>query len=183
MADARKAAIAQFLLGQSGLSLPELAGSAPATAAPARTAVRRKGGKTAYVGDSLGVGTAPYLRKKLGKVQADVVSGRSSEAGVKALRGMRGYDRVVLDLGTNDGDAHAFAKSLKRADKLTGNAPIYVSKVHGPDAKAKNRALKRLAGGDIHVVRPGKRQIGPDGIHFSGQGYKHRAARLARQIR
>lgn len=165
----RRKLIAEYLLGM------DLSGVEVAPRASGGGTRAQRGGKTAYVGDSLGVGTVPFLKG----VKADVKVGRSSRQGVKALKRMGGYDRVVFDLGTNDPDAKSFARSIRRADRLTGNVPIVIPKVHGPNAKAKNRALKRLAGGDVRVVNPGRRGLGGDGIHYSRAGYRARARRVA----
>lgn len=141
------------------------------------------GGRLAYVGDSLGVGTAPYLRGRVGGMMSNTRVGRSSASGLDALRAMHGYGRVLFDLGTNDPSAGALGRSLRAADRVTGNAPLYVPTVHGPAAAAKNALLRRMAGGDIHLLRTGSRGLGPDGIHYNAAGYRARAARFAGAFR
>jgi hypothetical protein len=136
-------------------------------------------GKTAYVGDSLGVGTAPYLKSLIGKVKANVQEGRSSKSALHALRGMKGYKRVIFDAGTNDPNAKRFAKSIKKADRISGDRPVYVPIVHGPKAHQKNVAARKVAKGskDVRLVR----WHAPlsDGIHPGAAGYQRRALKLA----
>lgn len=144
--------------------------------------------RTVVVGDSLGVGTVPYLQRALGgKVAADVRVGRSSADGVNALsRLLRGgADRVVLDLGTNDGSAQQLRQSVRRAQSLAGDRPIYIPTVNGPGAAQKNAMLRSLAGGNIHLVNWANQShglTGPDGIHASGAGYQKRAQIVAHSI-
>jgi hypothetical protein len=144
--------------------------------------------RTVVVGDSLGVGTVPYLQRALGgPVRADVRVGRSSSDGVNALsRLLRGgADQVVLDLGTNDGSAQQLRQSVRRAQSLAGNRPIYIPTVNGPGAAQKNAMLRRLAGGNVHLVNwagQSRGLVGGDGIHASGRGYQQRAQIVAHSI-
>lgn len=138
-------------------------------------------GRTAYVGDSLGVGTLPYIRRSVrGAIDANVVGGRSSANGLAALRELlRGHDykRILFDLGTNDATAAQLKHSLRVADRISGSTDIFTSLVHGPHAAAKNAVLRRYAAShdDIHLLDPGRQGIGPDGIHYSPSGYRRRA--------
>lgn len=144
--------------------------------------------RTVVVGDSLGVGTVPYLQRALGgPVRADVRVGRSSSDGVNALsRLLRGgADQVVLDLGTNDGSAQQLRQSVRRAQSLAGDRPIYIPTVNGPGAAQKNAMLRRLAGGNVHLVNwagQSRGLVGGDGIHASGRGYQQRARIVAHSI-
>lgn len=175
--------------GWSGHSGPRLGGAGGTVSGGGSGAphITKPGGTTLEVGDSLGVGTRPYLKKVLGgKVFSDVLGGRSSASGVAALRKLLKRhphpDRIFFDLGTNDGSASAFAASLKQADAISGTVELLVPLLHGPKAASKNAELHRLAAAssDIRVFNPGLKGLGGDHIHFSAAGYKARAARFAR---
>lgn len=145
-------------------------------------------GRVLVVGDSLGVGTAPSLRRRIGGVGADVEVGRGSAEGVRVLD-QRLRDRhgaVVFDLGTNDPTANDLRRSLRRASNIVGERDLYLSTVNGPDAAAKNRLLTRFARrhDNVHLIRAAQKiGTGPDGIHYSPQGYDQRAALYSRAIR
>jgi len=144
--------------------------------------------RTVVVGDSLGVGTVPYLQRALGgPVRADVRVGRSSSDGVNALsRLLRGgADQIVLDLGTNDASPQQLRESVQRARKLAGGRPIFIPTVNGPGAAQKNATLRELAGGNVRLVNWARQSgglVGGDGIHATGHGYQQRAGILARSI-
>jgi lysophospholipase L1-like esterase len=142
--------------------------------------------RTLVVGDSLGVGTAPYLRSR-GGVRGDSRVGRPSSEGVAVLRQRlrRGHRAVVFDLGTNDASAGELRQSLRQARRLVGDRELYVSTVNGPDAAAKNALLKRFArrSPNIHLVRGAQRvATGPDGIHPTASGYRVRGALYSRAL-
>lgn len=134
---------------------------------------------TVYIGDSLSVGTRPYLK---GIGYANTVGGRSSADGIEALRGHARGDQYILDLGTNDSSAALLKQSIKRAAKITGGAPIYMPKLNGPKAAAKNKVLKQMAAKGLIQVIPWKAKLA-DGIHPTGQGYKVRAAAIRKAMR
>lgn len=161
--------------GNPNARLDILAGSYTPQKAAKKT---RRNGKVAVVGDSLGVGTVPYL-KKYTRVKANVKTGRSSEDGVNALKHMHGYDSVVLDLGTNDMNAKQLAHSIRRAKRYARGARIVVPLVHGPNAKQKNRVIRKSG---VQVLNWGKAH-GGDGIHSTAKGYRRRAKLLARSLR
>jgi murein DD-endopeptidase MepM/ murein hydrolase activator NlpD len=145
-------------------------------------------GATLVVGDSLGVGTAPYLKNILGDVTADAKVGRPSDVGVsvlsQALRGGR-YSNVVLDLGTNDAGPQQLKRSIREAKKLAGRGVnIYIPTVNGPDAQAKNKVIEQEAGGNVHVVDWASKASGlaADGIHATTRGYQSRAKLIAQAI-
>jgi hypothetical protein len=147
---------------------------------------QRSTGPVLYVGDSLGVGTAPYLKQRIGQpVDAFTKVGRQSQAGIDILKqqiGNRDYGRIVLDLGTNDPSATELARSIREAKRLAPNATIYVPTVNGPNATEKNAVIRRLAGGRVQVV-DWRNQSGPDGIHQTAQGYQARAHAIAQVLR
>lgn len=145
-------------------------------------------GRTVVVGDSLGVGTLPYLQQVLGgAVHGNVKVGRSSADGVNQLAGLlrNGADRVILDLGTNDATPQQLSRSVRRAQQIAGNRPIFIPTLNGPNAAAKNATLRQLAGGNVHLVNWHYQSgglLGPDGIHATGAGYQRRAQILAHSI-
>lgn len=139
-------------------------------------------GKTVMVGDSLGVGTNPYLQG----IEADTKVGRSSASAVAALKRLvAGGDvtRVVFDVGTNDGSAAQLRKSISQARRVAKGAMLIVPTVNGPDAENKNRVLRGLADrGEIVLVDWASKSGGllaSDGIHATPTGYRARAAMLA----
>lgn len=146
----------------------------------------RAAGGTLLVGDSLGVGTSPYLKRMLGDVTTDAVVGRSSASGVSAMaEKMRGGDfsSIFFDLGTNDASAKQLRASLNRARDLAHGIPITAATVRGPGAARKNSMLRDFASeGLISLVDWAGHSgglVGGDGIHASGKGYKARAQMVA----
>ena len=139
---------------------------------------------TLVIGDSLQLGTGKYLRG----AKVNAVGGRSSAAGVKALakmvRGRRGrrYQRVVFDLGTNDGSAGQLRQSIRKAKRLARGKPVYMATVNGPKAAAKNRVIKRSGVNVIDWAGRSKGLVPGDGIHASPQGYKKRARLIASNL-
>ena len=91
-----------------------------------------------YVGDSLGVGTGPYLREQLGgeAMSLDAEVGRPSSVGVGILRSKiaAGDDVVVFDLGTNDDPANpeALAADLRAARQIAGDRCLVVATLNRP---------------------------------------------------
>jgi hypothetical protein len=140
-------------------------------------------GSVVYVGDSMGVGTAPHVRGR-----ENVVGGRSSASGVDALRrllGRRDADTVIFDLGTNDQGRVQLADSLRRARRLAGeDTRIVVPTVRGHNAGQKNRLIHRLGDrGLIDVVewaRAPDRLVSGDRIHATPGGYRRRAGMIRR---
>lgn len=145
-------------------------------------------GRTLVVGDSLGVGTVPQLKRLGLNVDANVHVGRGSGKGLQVLSNMvrgRDYQNIVWDLGTNDGTAGELAKNLRRAIKLAPNAEFYVPTLNGPfQTAAKNRVLHQIAAENpnVKLVPWHSRSQGlglSDGIHG---GYGTRAGLLAREL-
>ncbi len=134
--------------------------------------VSRKRGRVAYVGDSLGVGTKPYLKAK-----GDVRGGRGSREGVSHLKRMKGYSTVVLDLGTNDASPRELARSIRKAKRYARGAQIVMPLLHGPGAHEKNQVIKRSGVRYVRTQKPGG-----DGIHYSPQGYRRRARLITRNL-
>ena len=169
------------------ITAPEVAPAAdPAAVETGAAAPAANPGSTLVVGDSLGVGTAPYLEKQLGNVTADVKVGRPSSNGIQVLKNALGsgqkFGNVVLDLGTNDGGPQQLRQSIREAKRLAGGANIYIPTVNGPGAAAKNKVIKEEAGGNVSVIDWGNQGVGSDGIHATSRGYQRRARLIAQAI-
>lgn len=168
---------------------------------------RRSVAKRVFVvGDSLGVGTAPYLRTELTRwklVQRTAVS-RHAPDGVEILRARKATGKrygpiVVMQLGTNDDPRHvsAFRASVKSVLAVAGpkRCVIWVNVVRpmvvGTTYDGYNAALAQLATKRanfrvldwVSLVSVNRGWLSTDGVHVNGAGYKGRAAALAREIK
>jgi hypothetical protein len=134
--------------------------------------------RTLYVGDSLGVGTSPYVKG----VNANVRVGRPSSEGLQIVRRQgRRYNNIVFDLGTNDGSVKDLKRSVKALRRTGKN--ITMATIHGPDAARKNAYLKQLASkGAIKLVNTSGVKLSGDGIHATPQGYKQRGKLMNRAL-
>ena len=150
------------------------------------------------IGDSLMVGTAPYLRGALGSVplEIDAQKSRPSSAGLAVLAEKLRPDHgtVVFDLGTNDLSASTLASNLASARQLAGDRCMVVSTIARPPirgvaASSLNQVVEQFAAqGAVQVadwraavaVTPGA--LGSDHVHATGQGYALRASLLAEAI-
>jgi lysophospholipase L1-like esterase len=156
----------------------------------------------AYVGDSLGVGTVPYLRSELSGVTIDDDSeiGRPSSAGVPILEQKMAADPdvVVFDLGTNDDTANpgALASDLDSARRIAGARCMVIATLNRPPyngvpVTGLNRAITSFAAADGNVALVdwhARAQADPsllisDGVHPTPQGYALRAKLFAAAIR
>ncbi len=149
------------------------------------------------VGDSLAVGTQPYLGPMLGAVNliSDVRNGITTPQGMRLLRmSLRTVvpGTVVMSLGTNDGgDPRRFASRLRRTlallpfDTCVVWATIIRPRRKGP-YRALNRVLHTLKKRDPrlvvvdweHAVTDGAVSL-PDGLHADAAGYRYRSAMIA----
>lgn len=155
-------------------------------------------GSVALVGDSLNVGTLPYLGDELAgwEIRDDSVVGRFTDEGLLALEALSGDDPVVVSLGTNDpvGASAAFAADVRRALRIAGDGRCVVWatiwRESGPDEDY-NAVLRSMAAedGDLRLLdwaRMLEEQpsyLAPDGIHGSPEGYAARAQEAARLVR
>ena len=165
-----------------------LAGAVPASAA------------VLYVGDSLGVGTVPYLRQQLGseEIDDDVETGRPSSSGIEILRSRigGGYDTVVFDLGTNDDPAapDALAADLQEARQIAGDSCLVVATLNRPplngvSVDGLNAAVEKFASStpgvalvDWHQAAESQPGLLFDGVHAQPEGYQLRAQLFAQAI-
>ena len=155
-----------------------------------------------YVGDSLGVGTGPYLEDELGDVAINNDSdiGRPSGVGVPILQSLiaPGDEVVVFDLGTNDDPANpdALAENLDAARSIAGGRCMVIATLNRPPLNGVpvdglNQAVTSFAAADGNVALVdwhARAQADPsllidDGVHPSPAGYALRAKLFANAIR
>jgi lysophospholipase L1-like esterase len=149
------------------------------------------------VGDSLAVGTQPYLPDLLAdrNLVSDVQNGITTPQGMRMLRmALRTVvpKTVVISLGSNDGpDPRRFANRLRRTLALLPPSTCIVwSTIVRPrrkgDYRRLNRVLHTLKKQDPrlvlvdweHAVTDGAVVL-PDGLHADPEGYRYRSAMIA----
>jgi lysophospholipase L1-like esterase len=174
------------------LLLAVLAGAAPRAQAA--------DGDVLVVGDSLAVGTQPYLGPLLGdrNLIADVRNGITTPQGMRLLRmSLRTVvpKTVVFSLGSNDGgDAGRFADRLRRTLALLPfDTCVIWSTIIRPPRKGPyrplNRVLHKLKRQDPrlvvvdweHAVTAGAVYL-PDGLHADPAGYRYRSEMIAAAV-
>ena len=159
-------------------------------------------GGVLVIGDSLEVGTSPYLRDLLSGVPltVDAQTSRPSSTGVAILRSrLTADDRVVVfDLGTNDDPAQpgALAADLSAVRQIAGDRCVVVATLNRPpyngvSVDGLNRVVRSFATGSppaqlvdwrgTALANPGL--LGPDGVHATPGGYAARAQLVAQGIR
>jgi hypothetical protein len=176
------------LVAVVGLTLGLLLGLAlPATASAKGVLV---------VGDSLEVGTGPYLERALAgeSVTIDARKGRPSNVGVAVLRSRLRPEHsvVVFDLGTNDDPSapDRLSADLQAARSLAGDRCLVVATLNRPSAGGLNRAVTGFANSAQNVVvadwqaaaREDPSLLGPDHIHATPAGYAERAKLVAEAV-
>lgn len=152
-----------------------------------------------YVGDSLGVGTTPYLRGLLPgtPIRADNRVGRPTPEALGVLaKLLRPSDTVVVfDSGTNDDPraTNAYAARLQQARRLAGNRCLVLVTLNRPrigrgTAAGMNAVVANLAYSDPNLQVAdwasvvNRRILSRDGIHANGQGYAIRARLVGQAI-
>lgn len=153
------------------------------------------------VGDSLEVGTGPYLRRELAgtPVSVDARIGRPSGEGLRVLaRLLRPAQRVVVfDLGVNDDPAQpaVLASDLAAARRLAGDRCMVVATLQRPPLKGVsvdglNRAVESFAARTAGVqlvdwqsaVKSDPGLVNPDGLHAKPGGYALRGRLMAEGV-
>jgi hypothetical protein len=153
------------------------------------------------VGDSLSLGTAPYLKQRLGSIplEVDAVTGRPSSRGVAVLaERLRPEDEVVVfDLGVNDGPSRpdVLSASLAAARNLAGGRCIVVGTVmrppvRGVSVEAQNRVVRGFVastpGAQLVDWRSAARSqpglVASDGVHGTSAGYSLRGSLFAEAV-
>jgi hypothetical protein len=164
-----------------------------AVALPAAAAAQES---VLVVGDSLEVGSGPYLREQLPQVEIDAEKGRPGSAGLAVLgsRLTAEHDVVVFPLGTNDSSPGALASSLEAAAGLAGSRCLVVATIARPPlggatAAEMNRVVGEFAarsGAQVMdwaaVVQALPGLLGGDRVHATGEGYALRAGLLAEAV-
>jgi hypothetical protein len=150
------------------------------------------------IGDSLEVGSGPYLRQALAgsAVEVDAQRSRTSAQGLSVLAEKLRPDHevVVFPLGTNDLSGSTLGSNLAAAQELAGGRCMVVATVTRPgrrgsplgELNAIVEAFASQAGAQVMDWRsaalstPGA--LGRDGVHATGQGYALRASLLAEAV-
>jgi lysophospholipase L1-like esterase len=153
------------------------------------------------LGDSLAVGTMPYLDSMLPldiNLTWDAVDGRTTPQGIDSLRlDLREVEPqlVVVSLGSNDGpDPERFTRRIRQvlADVSPQTCVAWFSIVR-PLRKgrygAMNRALRAEAERDRRLVvinwdnavRRGTVFL-PDGLHADAAGYRYRSSKVVQAV-
>jgi lysophospholipase L1-like esterase len=152
------------------------------------------------VGDSLAVGTMPYLDAMLTdrNVTWDAVNGRTTPQGIHALRvDLRAVEpqAVVVSLGSNDGsDPRRFTRRLRLMLRdLPPSTCVVWTTIVRPARKGAYRALNRVLRAEaqrdhrlvvINWDRAVKRGtvVLRDGLHATPEGYRYRSFKIAQAV-
>lgn len=155
------------------------------------------------VGDSLSVGTSPYLRANLQPFRVvrihEVGLHAHDAAEIVAERASSLPRVVVVSAGTNDDPriVGAFRRSAGRVVETAGPRRCIVwptivrPEAVGASYAGLNAALTRLAARHhnlvlvdwVGLVRRHPTWLAPDGVHVSIEGYRARAAAIAAAVR
>ena len=154
-------------------------------------------------GDSLAVGTQPYLPRELARWQVTQSTSISRHAfeGPDVMRAYgRSLPRVIhVSLGTNDDPRSpgAFRSAIREVMAVAGprRCVVWANIVRPPVAGASyagyNRALARESRPRenlrvvnwARLVRQNPHWLAGDGVHVSAEGYQARARAVARSVR
>jgi lysophospholipase L1-like esterase len=152
------------------------------------------------VGDSLGEGTAPYLKQELPgtAIHSEVQTSETSAAGLEVLSSaISPSDAVVVfALGTNDDPSaqSAYADTLSRAAAIADGRCLIVPTIVRPPVggvsyDGLNNTIRHLASTNFNVeVVDWAREISAnprllvDGVHVTAEGYAFRASLIAQAV-
>jgi lysophospholipase L1-like esterase len=154
-------------------------------------------------GDSLAVGTRPYLPPDLPgwKIKQSAKVSRHAYEGADVMRSYgRSLPRVIhVSLGTNDdpNDVDGFRAAIRDVMDVAGSRRCVVwtnivrPKVAGATYAGYNRALAQESGPRenlrvvnwARMVRQHPEWVGEDGVHVNADGYEARAKAVARSVR
>ncbi|MEK6276412.1 MAG: GDSL-type esterase/lipase family protein [Actinomycetota bacterium] len=153
-------------------------------------------------GDSLAVGTRPYIPGRLHRfrVRQSTSISRHAPQGVAILRGLRKFPRVVvMSLGTNDDprQVDAFRAAVRSTVHMAGRRhcvvwpnivrPAVAGRTYSgynavlAEENRRHRNLRVVKW--TRMVRRHPYWIGSDGVHPNADGYRSRAAAIAREVR
>jgi hypothetical protein len=154
-------------------------------------------------GDSLAVGTKPYIPKELGgwKVTQSATVSRHASQGADVMRSYgRSLPRVIhVSLGTNDdpNDVAGFRAAVRDVMDVAGSrrCVVWTNIVRPPAAGASyagyNRVLARESSRRdnlrvvnwVRMVRAHPEWLVGDGVHVNVEGYRARAKAVASAVR
>jgi len=150
------------------------------------------------IGDSLEVGSGPYLRGLLPGVAVDAEKGRTTSQGVRVLASRldASVEVVVFGLGTNDSPSNAggLAANLAAVRQLAGDRCVVVATISRPpvggvSVGAINRVVEQFAGRSAAQVADWRTVVASipsllvrDRVHATGEGYSVRATLLAEAV-
>ncbi len=185
-------AAAALLAPPVGLAEPSVAPAAPALL----TAHQVRATSVYVVGDSLTVGTRPYLKAKLAKrvrrvtIRASI--GETTSSGISQLRSAAArHARVwVIALGTNDAPSAARTRSqVHRVMRMAKgkHRVVWVNVVRPGGYQRVNKALRGqdrrfhdLAVIDwSRFIAQHRRYLAGDGVHLNAAGYRKRGEVIA----
>ena len=179
-----------------------LAGAAAVLLGGAPASAQNAAGSVLVIGDSLQVGTGPYLEQQLGAlpVESDDRQSRGSGEGLEALRARLRPDHevVVFDMGTNDdpSNPNALYANLQAARAASGDRCLVVATIlrppyNGVTVDGMNAAVERFA-----LDNPGVQLVDwygvatstpgilyEDGVHARPEGYALRGRLIADAVR
>jgi len=179
-----------------------LAGAAAVLLTGAPATAQNGGGSVLVIGDSLQVGTGPYLEQELRgmPVESDDRQSRRSDEGLQALRARLSPEHtvVVFDMGTNDDPSNpdAFYANLQAARAAAGDRCLVVATIlrppyNGFTVERMNAAVERFA-----LDNPGVQLVDwsgvatstpgilyDDGVHARPEGYALRGRLVADAVR
>jgi lysophospholipase L1-like esterase len=182
------------LLGSLTLIAVDASGARALPAAPGAAPM------VLVVGDSLAVGTEPFLGQLLNQrdLRWDARSGRTTPQGLQALRAdLRDLtpQTVVVSLGTNDGSSPQ--RFASRARRLLSTVPatacvVWPAIIRPPRKGAYHgldRVLRDLARRDQRLTVPAwdvavsrGSVVLPDGVHPDPKGFQYRSRMIAAAV-
>jgi hypothetical protein len=175
-----------------------LATAAVAACLAAPAAAFQDGAGVLVIGDSLEVGSGPYLRALLPGVTVDAEKGRTSSEGVRVLASRLdpSVEVIVFPLGTNDSPSNAggLAANLAAVRQMAGDRCVVVATISRPpvggvSVGAINRVVEQFAGRPAAQVADWRTVVASipsllvrDRVHATGDGYSVRATLLAEAV-
>lgn len=154
-------------------------------------------------GDSLAVGTAPYIPRALRRwrvTQSTAISRHAFE-GASVMRAYgRGLPRVIhVSLGTNDDPRNlsGFRAAIREVMAVAGprRCVVWANIVRPPVAGASYAGYNRVLREEskprenlrvvdwARMVRQNPGWLAGDGVHVTATGYQYRASRVAKSVR